>query len=85
MCLEQSAGSIERLLRNAELNGVADRVTVEKVDAMTDLRKRASEGESYGLVMIDPPAFARKGQATVVLNDIGEDQIHALSARETPR
>jgi len=59
VCLEQSASSIQRLLTNAKLNGVEDRVTVEKVDAMTDLRKRATAGEKFGLVMVDPPAFAR--------------------------
>ena len=59
VCLEQSAASIERLLRNAKLNGVEDRVTVEKVDAMSDLRRRAIAEERFGLVMVDPPAFAR--------------------------
>ena len=59
VCLEQSAASLERLAANAELNGVADRVEGVKVDAMTDLRRRVREGESYGLVVVDPPAFAR--------------------------
>lgn len=59
VCLEQSATSIERLLENAKLNGVEDRVQVEKVDAMADLRRRAQAKESFGLVMVDPPAFAR--------------------------
>ena len=51
-------------MRNAELNGVAERVSFEKVNAMTDLRRRAQavcagEEASYGLVVLDPPAFAR--------------------------
>ena len=59
LCLDQSAGAGERLLRNAERNGVADRVRFEKVDAMGDLRRRASEAETWDTVVLDPPAFAR--------------------------
>ena len=57
--LEQSAASIERLIANAKLNGVEDRITVEKVDAMTELRRKTVAGDTFGLVMVDPPAFAR--------------------------
>ncbi|MAE29032.1 MAG: rRNA large subunit methyltransferase I [Planctomycetes bacterium] len=64
LCLDQSAQAGERLLRNAELNGVADRVSFEKTNAMHDLRRRAQavgagNEEAYGLVILDPPAFAR--------------------------
>ncbi|MDA1264153.1 MAG: class I SAM-dependent rRNA methyltransferase [Planctomycetota bacterium] len=59
LCLEQNEASGQRLLRNAELNGVADRVTVEKTNCMKALRAKAEEGDRYGLVIIDPPAFAR--------------------------
>ncbi|HJO26754.1 MAG TPA: class I SAM-dependent rRNA methyltransferase [Planctomycetota bacterium] len=64
LCLDQSAEAEARLMRNAELNGVAERVSFEKVNAMTDLRRRAQavcagEEASYGLVVLDPPAFAR--------------------------
>ena len=59
LCIEQSQASIERLEANAELNGVADRVRAVKADAMADLRQREREGERFGLVMVDPPAFAR--------------------------
>ena len=59
LCLEQSAAACERLLENAKLNGVADRVRVERVDAMVDLRERSMGDERFDLVMVDPPAFAR--------------------------
>ncbi len=58
-CLDQSAEAGERVLRNAERNGVADRVRFERGNAMRDLRRRADEGERYRLVVVDPPAFAR--------------------------
>ena len=59
LCLDQSEEAGERLLRNAERNGVADRVRFEKTNAMHDLRRRSEAEESYGLVVVDPPAFAR--------------------------
>ncbi len=59
VCLEQSAAAIERLRANARLNGVEERVSVERVDAMLDVRRRSQEGERYGLLLVDPPAFAR--------------------------
>ena len=59
LCLDQSQSAGERCLRNAERNGVADRVRFEKVNAMHDLRDRQARGEHYGLVVVDPPAFAR--------------------------
>lgn len=59
LCVDQSQTAGERLLRNAERNGVADKVRFEKRNCMQDLRNRADAGESYSLVVVDPPAFAR--------------------------
>jgi len=59
LCLEQNAHALERLRRNAERNGVADRVRAEKVNAMHRLRDLFADGERFGLVVLDPPAFAR--------------------------
>ncbi len=59
LCLDQNSSACERVLVNAKLNGVEDRVRVEKVNCMKNLRARAEEGEEYGVVILDPPAFAR--------------------------
>ncbi|MEX1026142.1 MAG: class I SAM-dependent rRNA methyltransferase [Planctomycetota bacterium] len=59
VCLDQSAACEVRVLANAERNGVADRVRFERGNAMHDLKRRETEGERYGLVVVDPPAFAR--------------------------
>ena len=59
LLLDQSAEAGERALRNAERNGVADRVRFEKVNAMHDLRDRAASGARFDVVVVDPPAFAR--------------------------
>jgi 23S rRNA (cytosine1962-C5)-methyltransferase len=59
VCLDESARALERARRNAELNGVEARITLARADAMRELRLRERGGERYGLVVVDPPAFAR--------------------------
>ena len=59
VCLDQSGPAGERLRANAERNGVADRVRFEKANCMQELRNRLEAGESYEVVVVDPPAFAR--------------------------
>jgi len=59
LCLEQNQAACERIARNAERNGLAGALRVERVNCMQDLRARADAGERYGLVVVDPPAFAR--------------------------
>lgn len=59
LCLDQSESAGERALRNAERNGVAERVRFERVNCMQDLRARSERGERYGVVVVDPPAFAK--------------------------
>jgi 23S rRNA (cytosine1962-C5)-methyltransferase len=59
LCLDQSEAALERAKANAARNGVADRVTVRRANAMTELRALAREELSFGLVVVDPPAFAR--------------------------
>ncbi|MEM6671863.1 MAG: class I SAM-dependent rRNA methyltransferase [Planctomycetota bacterium] len=59
LCLEQNRGACERILANAERNGLLDRVKVERVDCMKDMRARAEKDERYDLIVVDPPAFAR--------------------------
>ncbi len=59
LCLEQNEASCARLLRNAERNGVADRVEVRRTNCMRALRAMTEEEERFELVVLDPPAFAR--------------------------
>jgi 23S rRNA (cytosine1962-C5)-methyltransferase len=59
LCLDQSAAALERARRNAERNGVAQQFATERVDALDDLRARAGRNERWGLVIVDPPAFAK--------------------------
>lgn len=59
LCIDQSEEALARALANAERNGVGGKVRVVRANAMHDLRARAEAGERYGLVIADPPAFAR--------------------------
>ncbi|MCB9910905.1 MAG: class I SAM-dependent rRNA methyltransferase [Planctomycetes bacterium] len=59
VCMEQSQAACDRILANAKLNGVEDRIRIEKVNCMQAMRDKADAGERFGLVVVDPPAFAR--------------------------
>ena len=45
--------------RQAELNGMADRVRFEAVDAFARLRSLRDEGRRFGVIVLDPPAFVK--------------------------
>ena len=80
VCIDQSEAAGERVLRNAERNGVADRVRFERANAMHALRDRAERGESFDLVVADPPAFARsKKEAAGALRGYRELNRRALA------
>jgi 23S rRNA (cytosine1962-C5)-methyltransferase len=59
LCLDQSEAALERARRNAERNGVADRVRTRRANCMSELRAIAREEARFGLVVVDPPAFAK--------------------------
>ena len=57
--LDQSEAALERARANAARNGVQDRITFRRADCMTEVRAMARDELSFGLVVVDPPAFAR--------------------------
>lgn len=59
LCLDQSEAALERARRNSERNGVADRVRTRRANCMSELRALAREEARFGLVVVDPPAFAK--------------------------
>lgn len=59
LCLDQSIQALERARRNAARNGIERNFATERVDALDDLRARAGREERWGLVIVDPPAFAK--------------------------
>ncbi|HEX9078966.1 MAG TPA: class I SAM-dependent rRNA methyltransferase [Desulfuromonadaceae bacterium] len=54
-----SARAVAQAGRNAELNGLADRVAFEECDAFDRLRTLRHEGRRFGVIVMDPPAFVK--------------------------
>lgn len=57
--IDVSEKAVALARRQAELNGVADRVRFEAVDAFARLRSLKDEGRRFGVVVLDPPAFVK--------------------------
>jgi 23S rRNA (cytosine1962-C5)-methyltransferase len=58
VAVDSSAKAAALAKANAELNGAAN-VTVETADAFETLDALAAAGERFGMVVLDPPKFAR--------------------------
>lgn len=56
--VDASAPALELARRGAERMGVADRYETLQGDAFDTMRALASDGRTFGTVVIDPPAFA---------------------------
>jgi 23S rRNA (cytosine1962-C5)-methyltransferase len=61
--LDVSEDALALAQRHALLNKVNDRCVYRTGDAFEDMRKLKQAGRRYGLVLLDPPAFARSKQA----------------------
>jgi 23S rRNA (cytosine1962-C5)-methyltransferase len=59
-CVDASAPALEAVERSAALNGVRERVSTERADAFDALGRRVADGERYGMVVLDPPAFVKR-------------------------
>ena len=60
LCVDQSAGALERVEQNARLNGVKENVSVLRSDAFAALRELKRAGERFDIVLVDPPAFIKR-------------------------
>ncbi|ANF59231.1 class I SAM-dependent rRNA methyltransferase [Halotalea alkalilenta] len=60
VCVDSSARALEAVAGNAELNGVAERVSTLESDAFEALASLKAAGEQFDIVVLDPPAFIRK-------------------------
>ncbi len=58
LAVDSSAKAAALARANADLNGAAN-VTVEAIDAFEKLDALAAAGERFGMVILDPPKFAR--------------------------
>ncbi|MCR8922188.1 class I SAM-dependent rRNA methyltransferase [Dasania sp. GY-MA-18] len=57
MCVDSSEFALDCVHRNAELNGVSDKVESLQGNAFEAMKQLALEGERFDVVIMDPPAF----------------------------
>ena len=57
--LDSSENAVTMARRNAELNGLADKVRFEACNAFDELKKWSREKKKFDVVMLDPPAFTK--------------------------
>ena len=57
--LDSSAAALERARRNAERNGLTDKVSFEESEALERMGELVDEGATFDLIILDPPAFAK--------------------------
>lgn len=63
LCLESSPEAIAGARENLTLNAVAERAEIRAVNVFDELRSLERSGERFGLVILDPPPFARSRTA----------------------
>jgi 23S rRNA (cytosine1962-C5)-methyltransferase len=61
--VDVSAAAIELTRHNARQNGLDDRLATVTANAFDFLRDQVRMGERYGVVVLDPPAFAKSHSA----------------------
>ena len=60
VCVDASAAAVEAIARNAERNGLSDRVTALRADAFEHLKALREAREHFDVVILDPPAFIKR-------------------------
>ena len=59
-CVDESQSALDALERNAALNSVGGRIGVRQGDAFEVLKVLRQEGQSFDVVILDPPAFIKR-------------------------
>jgi len=62
LAFDSSEAALELAIANAEMNGVADRVELVKGSLFRELRDRSDAGQTFDLIVLDPPKFAAKAR-----------------------
>lgn len=60
VCVDASQAAIDAIGRNAERNGLAERVRATRADAFEYLKALREARERFDVVILDPPAFAKR-------------------------
>ncbi|MGH7390251.1 MAG: class I SAM-dependent rRNA methyltransferase [Candidatus Rokuibacteriota bacterium] len=80
VCLESSPDAIAGARENLALNGVADRAEIVAGNAFDELRRLERARARFGLVVLDPPPFAR-GRTTLDAAARGYKEINLRAMR----
>ncbi|CAM3759477.1 class I SAM-dependent rRNA methyltransferase [Parendozoicomonas haliclonae] len=59
-CVDSSPLALEYVHKNAELNGVGDKVATMEGDAFAALKELHTAQERFDIVVVDPPAFIKR-------------------------
>ena len=59
IAVDQSQNALEMAAANSQANGLADIISFKKAEVFEDFSERVESGEQFGLVIVDPPKFAR--------------------------
>jgi 23S rRNA (cytosine1962-C5)-methyltransferase len=60
VCVDASQSAVDAVARNAERNGLSDRVKAVRADAFDHLKALREARERYDVVVLDPPAFVKR-------------------------
>lgn len=63
LCIESSPDAIAGARANLELNGVTARTEISPGNVFDELRRLDRDGARFGLIVLDPPPFARSRAA----------------------
>jgi 23S rRNA (cytosine1962-C5)-methyltransferase len=58
--VDSSERALEGVLENAARNGVGDRISVRRGDAFAVLKQLKQEGQTFDVIVLDPPAFIKR-------------------------
>jgi 23S rRNA (cytosine1962-C5)-methyltransferase len=83
VCIESSKDALAGAIDNLALNGVAARAEVRDANAFDELRRVDRAGERFGLIVLDPPPFARgRGALEGALRGYKEINLRAIRLLE---
>jgi 23S rRNA (cytosine1962-C5)-methyltransferase len=80
LCIESGPDALEGARANLELNGLIDRAEVLAANVFDELRRLDRDAARFGLVVLDPPPFAR-GRETLEAAARGYKEINLRAMR----
>lgn len=80
ICIDASEKAVDLVHRNAELNGLQDKVGTMQGDAFEALKQLKAEGEQFDVIIVDPPAFIKR-RKDVKAGELAYRRINEMAMR----